>query len=124
MANKTSKSKRVKKDSKRVNQHKSFKRSYREDYKRKLEVPGMMYHIFASFKIIFKNWKLFLPFLVLMVVVDIFFVGMMSESTYVGFQDVLDETSMQVNPRCYNIGGHFILSQLYSLRKTVIGTPL
>ena len=46
----------------RVRLHKSFKRSYREDYQRDLEVPGIMYHIFASFKIVFKNWKLFLPF--------------------------------------------------------------
>ena len=51
--------------SKRVRLHKSFRRSYREDYVRDLEVPGIMYHIFATFKIIFKNWKLFLPLLIL-----------------------------------------------------------
>ena len=80
----------------RVHLHKSFKRSYREDYRREIEVPGMMYHIFASFKIIFKNWKLFLPFLVIVVLLNVVFVGIMSESTYTQFQDVLDETSMQV----------------------------
>ena len=43
--------------------HKSFKRSYREDYVREKEMPGMIHHIFASFGMIFKNWKLFLPLL-------------------------------------------------------------
>ncbi len=81
---------------KRINPHKSFKRSYREDYKRELAVPGIMYHIFATFKIIFKNWKLFLPLLVIAVVLNAVFVGIMSESNYAQFQDILDETSVQV----------------------------
>ena len=51
----------------KVKLHKSFRRSYREDYKRDLEVPGIMHHVFATFKIIFKNWKLFLPLLVISV---------------------------------------------------------
>lgn len=76
--------------------HKSFRRSYREDYKRDLEVPGIMYHIFASFKIIFKNWKLFLPLVLIAVILNIIFVGLMSEANYVQFQDILDETSEQV----------------------------
>ena len=80
----------------RVRLHKSFHRSYREDYQRDLEVPGMMYHIFATFKIIFKNWKLFLPLLIIVVVLNSVLVGIMSESTYTQFQDILDQTSMQV----------------------------
>ena len=76
--------------------HKSFRRSYREDYKRDLEAPGIMYHIFASFKIIFKNWKLFLPLVLIAVILNIIFVGLMSEANYVQFQDILDETSEQV----------------------------
>ncbi|MDO4612116.1 MAG: hypothetical protein Q4B29_01490 [Candidatus Saccharibacteria bacterium] len=79
-------------NSKRVKLHKTFKRSYREDYRRDLEVPGMMYHIFASFKIIFKNWKLFLPLLILTVVLAVVLVGLMSEASYQQFQTVLDET--------------------------------
>ena len=79
-----------------VRLHKSFHRSYREDYQRDLEVPGMMYHIFATFKIIFKNWKLFLPLLIIVVVLNSVLVGIMSESTYTQFQDILDQTSMQV----------------------------
>ena len=82
--------------SKRYNPHKSFRRSYREDYKRELEVPGIMYHIFATFRIIFKNWKLFLPFLVIIVILNVIFVGVMSESNYTEFKDVLDETSLKI----------------------------
>ena len=79
----------------KVNPHKSFKRSYREDYKRELEVPGIMHHIFASFKIIFKNWKLFLPLLIISIVLSAVFIGIMDEANYVEFKDVLDETSAQ-----------------------------
>ncbi len=79
--------------SERVRLHKSFRRSYREDYVREIEVPGIMYHIFATFKIIFKNWKLFLPLLILSVCLSILFVGLMSESTYRQFQDILDQTT-------------------------------
>ena len=40
------------KRSKRVILHKSFKRSFREDYHRDLDVPGMMYHIMATIMIL------------------------------------------------------------------------
>lgn len=82
--------------SSKVNPHKSFKRSYREDYQRELEVPGIMHHIFATLKIIFKNWKLFLPFLVIVVLLNVVLVGIMSQATYMQFQDALDKTSEQV----------------------------
>ena len=87
---------KTRKQSARVRLHKSFKRSYREDYVRDLEVPGIMYHIFATFRIIFKNWKLFLPLVVLSVVMAVLFVGLMSESNYRQFQDILDQTTQQV----------------------------
>ena len=80
----------------RYNPHKSFRRSYREDYKRETPVPGIMAHIFATFKILFKNWRLFLPLLILAVVLNAVFVGIMSESSYTQFQEILDETSVQV----------------------------
>lgn len=73
--------------------HKTFKRSYREDYVRELEVPGMMYHILYAFKIILKNYKLFLPLLIIMAVGVILFVGLMSESTYQELQTVIDQTA-------------------------------
>lgn len=91
------KSLRPRKASSRVRLHKSFRRSYREDYVRDLEVPGILYHIFAAFKIIFKNWKIFLPLLILVVCLSILFVGLMSEDSYRQFQDILDETTKQMN---------------------------
>lgn len=78
-----------------VFKHKSFRRSYREDYARELNVPGMMQHIVETFKMIFKNWKLFLPLLILSVVMSIVLAGLMSEDTYRQFQNVLDQTSEQ-----------------------------
>lgn len=80
----------------RVNPHRSFRRSYREDYVRDLEVPGMMYHIFAAFRVLFKNWKLFLPLLILSVLMAVVFVGLMSEESYRQFQDILDQTTTQL----------------------------
>ncbi len=77
--------------------HKSFKRSYREDYvRRETPTPGIMHHVFASFKIIFKNWKLFLPLLIIVVTFNVIFIGLMSESNYQQFQDVLDTSSESV----------------------------
>ncbi|MBO4812670.1 hypothetical protein J5491_00790 [Candidatus Saccharibacteria bacterium] len=76
--------------------HKTLRRSYREDYRRETKMPGMMHHIMASFKMIFKNWKLFLPLLIIAVLINVVFVGIMSESNYAQFQDILDETSASV----------------------------
>ena len=88
--------KRLQRKSERVNPHRSFRRSYREDYNRKLEIPGIMSHIFATFKIIFKNWKLFLPLMIIAVVLDVVLVGLMSEETYVQFQDALETTDAEL----------------------------
>ena len=83
------------KKTKRVNPHKTFRRSYREDYVRETNVPGIMHHIFATFGMIFRHWKLFLPLLVLTVLIAIFFVGLMNEETYQQFQDVMDRTGQE-----------------------------
>lgn len=80
----------------KVKLHKSFRRSYREDYKRDIEVPGIMHHIFATFKMIFENWKLFLPLLIVTVVMAAVLIGIMSESSYQQFQSVLDQTTEEV----------------------------
>ena len=58
--------------------HKTFKRSYREDYMRELEVPGMGQHIFQSFKILLVNWKIFLPFMVIMTAVTVGILGFLN----------------------------------------------
>lgn len=76
--------------------HRSFRRSYREDYWRDLEVPGIFQHIVLTFKIIFKNWKLFLPLWFLAVFLMIFLIGLMSEDTYLEFQNTIDETSNEI----------------------------
>ncbi len=72
----------AKKPSKKNFRHKSFRRSYREDYVRELNVPGPGEHVFTSFKMIFKNWKLFLPLLVLSVVLSLVLIGVNREIEY------------------------------------------
>lgn len=80
----------------RVRLHQSFKRSYREDYVRKLSVPGLLHHAADTFGIIFKNWKLFLPLIIFAVVFNVLLVGLMSEQTYVQFQQTLEDTNAQI----------------------------
>ena len=80
----------------KVKLHKSFKRSYREDYHRDLEVPSIRAHIFETFKLIFKNWKLFGGLLLLTVILNVVLVGIMSEDTYTQFQSILDDTEAQI----------------------------
>lgn len=80
----------------RVRLHQSFKRSYREDYIRKLSVPGLLHHAADAFAIIFKNWKLFLPLIIFAVVFNVLLVGLMSEQTYVQFQKTLEDTNAQI----------------------------
>ena len=69
----------------RVRLHQSFKRSYREDYVRKLSIPGLLHHAADTFAVIFKNWRLFLPLIIFAVLFNVVLVGLMSESTYVEF---------------------------------------
>lgn len=76
----------------RKNRHVSFKRSYKEDYERELEVPGLLYHAMSTFKVIFKNWRIFLLFILLIILLNIILVGIMNEETYVQFQNSLDES--------------------------------
>ncbi len=74
----------------RVRLHQSFKRSYREDYVRDLEVPGLLYHAMSAFKIIFTHKKIFFGLIILALFLNILFVGILSEDTYVNFQEALD----------------------------------
>lgn len=97
MAKQPSKAKKIQKPKRKsVKLHKSFKRSYREDYKREFEVPGIFAHIAETFKMIFKNWKIFSLLALLVIVANVILVGIMSEDTYTQFQDVLDSTSEEV----------------------------
>ncbi len=71
--------------------HKSFRRSYREDYLRVTKAPGIMEQIMATFRMIFRHFKTFLPFVLLMVVSYIVLVGLMSEEFYREYQDAISE---------------------------------
>lgn len=84
------------KRNKRVRLHESFRRSYREDYERPLEVPGLLHHAMTTFRIIFKNWKIFLPLILLIVAANIIFVGLMNEDTYVQLQETIEESSENI----------------------------
>lgn len=76
----------------RLKLHRSFRRSYREDYVRGFKVPGILTHAMTTLKIIFKNWRVFLPLIALTVIANVIFVGLMSESTYETVQDSLDQS--------------------------------
>lgn len=80
----------------RVNQHRSFRRSYREDYIRKTEAPGLLNHAMTTFQVIFKYWKTFVPFILIMTLAYIVLVGLMSEDLYQQFQDSINETSAEL----------------------------
>lgn len=75
---------------KRKRWHHSFRRSYHEDYVRDLEVPGLAHHAATTFRLIFKNWRLFLPLLLLTVIFNILLVGLMSQDAYNSFNDAID----------------------------------
>lgn len=78
---------------KHVHLHKSFRRSYREDYNRKFEAPGLLYHAATTFRLIFRNWRTFLPFIIAMMALYIVLVGLMSEDYYTQLQESVDEAS-------------------------------
>ncbi|MDR3298066.1 MAG: hypothetical protein LBT19_01705 [Candidatus Nomurabacteria bacterium] len=81
------------KKSERVRLHESFRRSYREDYVRPLSAPGLLHHAMSTLRFVLKKWRLFVPLLLVIVGLNIVLVGLMSESTYVTFQDTLEETN-------------------------------
>lgn len=76
--------------------HRSFRRSYREDYARETYTPGLITHAAATFRILFKNWRTFLPLIAVFVALDLIFVGLMSEDFYRQFQDAIDETNAEI----------------------------
>lgn len=80
----------------RVRLHRSFRRSYREDYMRKTETPGLLSHAMTTFQVIFKHWRTFLPFIGIMTAMYIVLVGLMSEDLYQQFQDSIDDSSAEL----------------------------
>ena len=82
--------------SKHIHLHRSFRRSYREDYVRQTSTPGLLSHAMITFKTIFGHWKVFLPMIAVMVLLYIVAVGLMSEEFYQKFQTSIDLTSDQL----------------------------
>lgn len=80
----------------RVMPHKSFRRSYREDYLRQTKTPGLLSHAMTTFQVIFKHWKTFLPMIGVMALMYIILVGLLSEDVYQQFQDSIDQTSAEL----------------------------
>lgn len=75
------------------NPHRSFRRTYREDYMRELHTPGILVHLVRSLQVLVKNWKIFLPLLILAVLLNVLFVGLMSEDTYTQFQETFEQVN-------------------------------
>ena len=75
--------------------HKTFRRTYREDYQRETKIPGIMHHIVETFRILLKNWKIFVPLLIVMSLISVVLVGVMNSSNYEKFRETLDETTKQ-----------------------------
>lgn len=80
----------------KVKLHKSFRRSYREDYVRETKTPGLLSHAMTTFQIIFKHWRTFLPFVLIMTLMYIVLVGLLSEEVYQQFQESIDESSSEL----------------------------
>lgn len=81
--------------------HKTLKRSYREDYVRKKELKGVLEQFFLTIKIIFKNKKTLLALLITVAVLHIVLSGLMSEELYKQFQEAFDNTNKNIT------GGRF-----------------
>lgn len=79
-----------------VRLHRSFKRSYYEDYQRKTELPGLTSQASAAFKMFFKFWKIFLPLLLIFVGLYIFLIGAMSENTLADVKANVEQTNKDV----------------------------
>jgi len=82
MVNSISKKNKKTKKTASTSPHKNFKRTYREDYLRDLEVPGIGQHIFQAFKMIFLNWKIFLPLVVIFTAVTVLTLGFLNVSSF------------------------------------------
>ena len=79
-----------------VRLHRSFKRSYYEDYQRKTELPSLTSQASAAFKMFFKFWKIFLPLLLIFVGLYIFLIGAMSENTLADIKANVEQTNKDV----------------------------
>lgn len=104
--------------SQRVRLHRSFKRSYREDYVRETKAPGLLSHAVTTFQFFGKYWKTFVPFIAVMVVMYILLVGLLSEDLYTQFQDSIDSTDAELGGRSI---GNFAKAALLLLSTVTTG---
>ena len=99
----------------RVRLHRSFRRSYYEDYERPLEIPGLLSHALTTFQIFLRNWRLFIPMILWLVVFNIILVGLMSEDAYTTLQDTLEsnaETAGETLTKFSKAGALFVSTVL------------
>jgi hypothetical protein len=73
--------------------HKSFRRSYREDYIKQDQSPGLFAHATHTLTTLLKNRRTFLALFAAFAIASILLLGLLSEDTYVSFQKAIDETA-------------------------------
>lgn len=73
--------------------HRSFRRSYKEDYHKPLHLPSITQQVLESFRIVFKNSRLFLPLILVAVVLNLLFIGVMSGADYTKLAESVDDST-------------------------------
>ncbi len=79
-----------------IHLHRSFRRSYREDYVRETKTPGLLSHAMLTFKELFKHWRTFGLLLILIVALYVLLVGLMSEEFYQEVQASFDASAAEI----------------------------
>ena len=74
----------------------AFRRAYREDYRQEEVAPGILQHIFGSFRIIGKNWKTFVALVAAAVVLNVLMVGIISGETYAQLTSTIEQSGVQM----------------------------
>ncbi len=72
----------------------SFRRTYKKEFVDDFQPPRLTTHAMNTFRVLFKNWKIFGGLLLLVVIFGTLFVGLMSQKTVSSVQDVTDSTEM------------------------------
>jgi hypothetical protein len=72
--------------------HRSFRRTYRRDYVRSLQLPGYWSFTYYVQKMLWSNRKIFLYVISIYVILTVVLVSFASEDTYMQLRDTLDTT--------------------------------
>ncbi len=78
------------KTEKRSSAFKSFRRTYKKEYVDSFRPPRLFAHTVSTFKILFKNWKLFGSLLLTVVIFGVLFVGLMSQQNIASVRNAAD----------------------------------